>query len=580
MHFQKTVTTGQTRVLFKHPELLRVLLILILFAEGFSNGFCAAGFLINDSDPLINYDAGWFPSGPRGMGDYCDDIHYCPTVGGAATYEFTGTGIDYIAPRGSAGAVAVYLDGILKTNVNPAGGEVKGQQVLFSAMDLAPGKHAIKIATQSAAPGVIDAFQIYGTPKPIKLACMGDSITYGSGTMGDNSWPSQLARMLGGAYTIQNYGLPGATMLKTGDSPYWNSWALSHSSNWTPDVVIIALGANDSKPQNWIHKDSFADDCQEMIRFFKLLPSHPKIYLSTCATVKGPGAFGITEAVVSGEVVPVQKQIARETGCEVIDVNAATKSLAASDYVDGVHPNDDGALRIAQTVYQALTGQKAPAPLTPGIPKNLSASAGNATVTLNWARVRGLAKYNIERSENDADYVVIATNQLEVKFTDRGLANGRSYFYKVSAENISGKSPYGEAVSTIPRAQTNLALNRPVTASSTTDNCPATNAVDGNTGTRWSSEHADPQWICVDLGRSRPVTRVKLNWETAYAEAYEIQTSADGSAWTTIYGTTNGTGGVNDLTKLSGNGRYVRMYGTVRGSRYGYSLWEFEIYGD
>ncbi|MCX5209416.1 discoidin domain-containing protein [Kitasatospora sp. NBC_00240] len=125
-----------------------------------------------------------------------------------------------------------------------------------------------------------------------------------------------------------------------------------------------------------------------------------------------------------------------------------------------------------------------------------------------------------------------------------------------------------------------LALNRPTTASSTeTADFPAGNATDGSYGRRWSSQYADPQWLQVDLGATTGIGEVKLTWENAYAKAYQIQTSNDGATWTTIYSTTTGTGGVNDLTGLSGSGRYIRMNATQRATTYGYSLWEFEVYG-
>jgi hypothetical protein len=128
-------------------------------------------------------------------------------------------------------------------------------------------------------------------------------------------------------------------------------------------------------------------------------------------------------------------------------------------------------------------------------------------------------------------------------------------------------------------AQTLLSQGRPALASSTeTTAFPAGNAVDGNTATRWSSAFGDPQWIYVDLGSVATVTRVVLNWEAAFARAYQIQVSNDASAWTTVFSTTTGTGGVNDLA-VSGSGRYVRMNGTQRGTVWGYSLWEFQVFG-
>ena len=104
------------------------------------------------------------------------------------------------------------------------------------------------------------------------------------------------------------------------------------------------------------------------------------------------------------------------------------------------------------------------------------------------------------------------------------------------------------------------------------------NAVDGNTGTRWGSAYSDPQWITVDLGAAKAISRVRLSWETAYGRAYQVQVSNDNSTWTSIYSTTTGDGGVDDLT-VSGTGRYVRINGTQRATQWGYSLWELDIYG-
>ncbi len=124
----------------------------------------------------------------------------------------------------------------------------------------------------------------------------------------------------------------------------------------------------------------------------------------------------------------------------------------------------------------------------------------------------------------------------------------------------------------------NVALSHPATASSLESSAyPASNAVDGNTGTRWSSAFSDPQWIQVDLGSTQSICQVVLMWETASGKAYQIQVSADATTWTTIYSTTTGPGGTETLN-ISGSGRYIRMYGTQRNTAYGYSLWEFQVF--
>ncbi|MFK0102325.1 discoidin domain-containing protein [Streptomyces sp. NPDC091040] len=107
---------------------------------------------------------------------------------------------------------------------------------------------------------------------------------------------------------------------------------------------------------------------------------------------------------------------------------------------------------------------------------------------------------------------------------------------------------------------------------------PATAAVDGDNGTRWSSAFSDPQWIKVDLGTSASVSQIALRWEAAYAKSYKIEFSTDNNTWSTAYSTTTGPGG-NETLNVSGTARYVRLTGTARATGYGYSLWEFQVFG-
>jgi hypothetical protein len=125
---------------------------------------------------------------------------------------------------------------------------------------------------------------------------------------------------------------------------------------------------------------------------------------------------------------------------------------------------------------------------------------------------------------------------------------------------------------------TNIALHQPTTASSIQGPAwPASNATDGNLSTRWSSAFSDPQWLEVDLGSTQSICQVVIHWETAYAKAFQIQTSSNNSTWTPIFSTTTGTGGTQTLN-ITGSGRYIRMYGTVRATMYGYSIFEFQVY--
>jgi len=149
----------------------------------------------------------------------------------------------------------------------------------------------------------------------------------------------------------------------------------------------------------------------------------------------------------------------------------------------------------------------------------------------------------------------------------------------VSSASVASSSKSSASSSSSVAAGANLALNRPATASTKEGDTTAANfAFDGNAGTRWASAFSDAQWISVDLGASYDLNKVILKWEGAYGKSYEIQVSADNVTWTKAYGTTTGAGGVETLN-VTGTGRYVRLNGTLRGTGYGYSLWEFEVYG-
>ncbi|MFC9853335.1 discoidin domain-containing protein [Streptomyces prasinus] len=129
-------------------------------------------------------------------------------------------------------------------------------------------------------------------------------------------------------------------------------------------------------------------------------------------------------------------------------------------------------------------------------------------------------------------------------------------------------------------AETLLSQGKPATASSQEgDGYAPSAAVDGNlTGTRWASQWSDPQWFQVDLGQRSDLSRTVLTWEGAYGKNYQIQASDNGTDWRTLKTVTGGDGGTDEVA-VSGSGRYVRMLGTERSGGYGYSLWEFQVYG-
>jgi hypothetical protein len=145
---------------------------------------------------------------------------------------------------------------------------------------------------------------------------------------------------------------------------------------------------------------------------------------------------------------------------------------------------------------------------------------------------------------------------------------------------LGGIRVAAKTTTTQPPTEVELARGRPVTVSSVEPGTAhvGANAVDGNSGTRWSSAFADPQSISVDLGSVRHVTRVRLTWETAYGRAYRVETSTNNSTWQSVFTTTTGDGGTDDIT-VATDARYVRITGTQRGTQWGYSLWELSVLG-
>jgi len=191
----------------------------------------------------------------------------------------------------------------------------------------------------------------------IRIACIGDSITYGASIKNrtKDCYPAQLGRMLGDKWLVRNFGVSGATLLKKGDLPYWDQQAFKDALAYNPNVVIIKLGTNDTKPQNWKYKDQFANDYADMIDRFAVLPSSPRIWI--CQPVPAYGErWGISETRIKNEAIPLISRIARSKHVPVIDLYGPLSGKPEL-FPDQIHPNAEGAHGIAKEIYAALTGK-------------------------------------------------------------------------------------------------------------------------------------------------------------------------------------------------------------------------------
>ena len=191
--------------------------------------------------------------------------------------------------------------------------------------------------------------------RSIRVACVGDSITQGVKLPQGMTYPEQLQKMLGSPWIVKNFGKSGRTLLKQGDHPYSNESIYQDALQFAPDAVIIKLGTNDTKPQNWKHIADFKNDYRALVESFRLRPEKPRIYICTPCPVVGAGSFDINNAGVVEEVGWV-KELAAELNVGLVDMNA-TFAGKSELLPDKVHPNAEGATLLAGTVYFALTGK-------------------------------------------------------------------------------------------------------------------------------------------------------------------------------------------------------------------------------
>jgi acyl-CoA thioesterase I len=189
-------------------------------------------------------------------------------------------------------------------------------------------------------------------PGGIRLACVGDSITQGS-----RSYPSILQELLGEDTQVLNYGHSGRTLIKTGDNPYWKSALFQPSLEANPAIVLIMLGTNDSKPQNWSAPD-FEKQLFELLDLYRGLPGQPEVYLLTPPAAfflkgKKEAIFKVNPTIIENEIVPILRRAAEQTDVPLVDVFSVTQGHPEY-FKEGVHPNTLGSKVIAETVYAAL----------------------------------------------------------------------------------------------------------------------------------------------------------------------------------------------------------------------------------
>lgn len=194
----------------------------------------------------------------------------------------------------------------------------------------------------------------------IKVACIGDSVTYGYNLSRKSSYPALLSGMMGESFHVCNFGISGSTVQDSGDQPYTKTKAYRESLVYEADILVFMMGSNDSKPENWQGEEKFREAYNKLLDSYLSNDKKPNVYLCTVPTANFPD--GITEGLTNYDVQPlyvetvadIVRDIAKERNLPLIEINDLTENRRDLFGKDNVHPNEDGAKAIAQAVYEAI----------------------------------------------------------------------------------------------------------------------------------------------------------------------------------------------------------------------------------
>lgn len=482
---------------------------------------------------------------------------------------------------------------------------------------------------------LLTAAGAFAQPEVIRIACVGNSITQGSNDA--NAYPQKMGSLLGSHYQVKNYGIGGRTLLKKGDYPWWNEQVFWDSQDFNPHIVIIKLGTNDSKPQNWVYKDEFYPDYRDLVSVFRKNGRNPQIFVCRPVPVYKDG-FGITGSIVETEIIPLIDSVRTTAHTDLIDFFACM-SGHGDLFTDGIHPTAAGYALMAEYAKNAILAS--PSGIIRYFNSRSATVEKNQVVKVFWettpgsqVTVNGVPAADTDSLEVTPDaegWVTLITHgdrqdtaRLKLTFLPSGTiksfrvspayldlgkgdtavvswttANGSSVFLdgmpveqNGSVRVVPGQTTVyhlattGDltdsrevTVSVLPSDQINRALGSVTKAGKTRRGSSPDLAVDGLQETAWQSAAGSGLWMYVDLGTTYTINRVVISWGEAYAKTYSLQSLTESGAQKTIFSTTTGDGGTDDLA-VTGTGRYFRILavtGNLPDS--GYWVKEFELYG-
>lgn len=196
-------------------------------------------------------------------------------------------------------------------------------------------------------------FLLSCSKEEVRIACVGDSITegYGLAVQSKTGYPVVLDSMLGVGYSVLNLGRSATTLQKHGDFPYWIAKEFSDVFAYKPNIIVIKLGTNDTKPNNW-NSVNYKADYQSMIDTFKTISTNPQIYLCYPVPVFET-KWGINDSTVVNGVIPVIDELAKRNNLRVINLYHGMNNQKVN-FPDGIHPNEEAVKQMSGIVAEAL----------------------------------------------------------------------------------------------------------------------------------------------------------------------------------------------------------------------------------
>jgi len=477
-----------------------------------------------------------------------------------------------------------------------------------------------------------------GQDNPIRVACVGNSITWGG--LGSSSYPEQLGALLMNGYRVKNFGVSARTLLRHGDYPYWNEETFYDAQDFNPQIVVIGLGTNDSKPQNWIYKNEFYKDYMDLIAVFRKDGRNPQIY--ACFP---PPAFnqnwGITDAIIHYQIIPLIDSV--QQAAKTLSINFYDYFRDKGNYFpDGIHPNADGYALMANVVFDSI--KNSPAGFiryfysqsneieknestylywnaSQGSQVTLNGNVANETDSLLVSPIQdttytlsamghrfsdtseiilkyyppGKIRYAaadppiLDLGSNDSSFIswITAKGTTDAKFNNSSVAVNGGIYVTPKQTTTYSLTTLGEisdtsliTVKVLESDSINRAAHKPAQASSFFRYNPVEYALDGKPDTYWKSKSAELQYITIDLIKYYTIQRIVLHWGNIFASKTYIIISDENGNIIHQKSYSNGDGGIDDMNDLTGSGHFVKilfMGKSVADS--GYIVNEIEIYG-